>query len=767
MDLFSKTVGSFVRHGSRGCSSSSGESAPAVRWLPEGFSELLRNVDEESCVLLQNNGVLPLKRNTEVAVFGRCQLDWQCGAFDSASAYCPDKRPDLIQELLLAGQPLNRMLLDSYASWIDANPAAMYRKERHSGCLEEMPLDESVIRNAAQTSRTALVVIGRRTAGMSEPEPVPGSYYLSEDERNMLNQVTSVFQEVAVVLHSQICMDMAWTEDYGNRISALLLVCSGGDGSAAAVSDILCGNCCPSGRLQHTIARYYVDYPGIRSSESRPSPESLYTGYRFFDRFSPKSVLFPLGYGLSYTSFETIPEDFSHTGGDVSVSVRVKNIGCMPGKEVVQLWCSAPAGTLEKPLKVLCAFFKTSVLNPGEEETILLRCSERDFSSYDVQRHAFILETGIYHFSIGEYALGSFCLYRNKTTASVSPADLERENRTPLPKAVSPSPFSRSGTAVQFDDVISGKLSMHAFVSALSRDALSDLTRGTKGRKTSSPDGPSSACFGGYTSELQSRGIPRLLCADSSDSSYIWSIIPSGMALGCTWNVKLTASLYEKFADLMHHFGASVYFGPNVNLFRYPLASDNAELLSEDPLLAGQIAAAAVRGLQRGGCAGCPGPFLFQSSGGKTVSGDYTAPEQIIREIDLRSFEICIHESSPMALRIYSGRISRVWAGCGKDLVRSVLRCDWSWDGVVIAETPPSYLRSSEFSLVRRGDLRLLSGADLLIPGSPRLSVQGYRISGGLLENLDASEERTFPELQQSAARILQLIAKLRHFHRL
>ena len=401
MDFVSKTVGRIIqrsidRHMGAGLMQEE-NTASGERWHAEGFPELIRQAGEEACVLLKNDGTLPLKKDEETAVFGRCQLDWFYVGYGSGGDVHPAWRVNLIEGLKNAGQPLNTALAERYAAWTKENPADHGWWGHWPFSHPEMPLDEAAVKAAAKSAKTALVVIGRAAGEDRENTLEKGSYYLTEDERNMLDLVTEHFSRVAVLMNVGSIMDMAWTEDYGNRISAILYVWQGGMESGNAAADILCGKKSPSGKLSDTIARYYVDYPGSKNfggKDYNNYAEGIYTGYRHFDRFAPKSVLFPFGFGLSYTGFKTAAEDFAHAGGELTVTAKVTNTGSMPGKEVVQLWCAAPVGTLDKPKRVLCAFAKTGELYPGESETVTLKCTDQDFSSYDEGRHAFVLESG-------------------------------------------------------------------------------------------------------------------------------------------------------------------------------------------------------------------------------------------------------------------------------------------------------------------------------------------------------------------------------------
>ncbi|MBO5496548.1 MAG: glycoside hydrolase family 3 C-terminal domain-containing protein, partial [Oscillospiraceae bacterium] len=355
------------------------------RYLNPGMPELIRQAAAESCVLLKNDGALPLNKKDEVAVFGRCQLDWFFVGYGSGGDVHPAYRRNLMDGLRLAGACVNGELAETYRAWTaeKANAADEGWWGHWPYSHPEMPLDEDLVLRAAQTAKTALVVIGRAAGEDRENTLTQGSYYLTELERDMLDAVTSVFSKTVVLLDTGSIMDMAWTEEYGDKLSALLLVWQGGMESGCAAADVLYGAVSPSGRLADTIARYYVDYPSAANfggKEYNEYKEGVFVGYRYFEAKAPDCVLFPFGFGLSYTSFDARPVSFSHRETGVEVALKITNTGTRPGREVAQLWCHAPAEGLEKPLRVLAAFGKTRVLNPGESETVALSCAEKDFA---------------------------------------------------------------------------------------------------------------------------------------------------------------------------------------------------------------------------------------------------------------------------------------------------------------------------------------------------------------------------------------------------
>ena len=772
MDFVSKTVGRVVqraidRHMGAGLMQEE-NAAAGERYSADGFPELIREAGAESCVLLKNNGMLPLKKDEETAVFGRCQLDWFYVGYGSGGDVHPAWRVNLIDGLKNAGQPFNTALADHYAAWIKANPADHGWWGHWPFSHPEMPLDEETVRNVSKTAKTALVVIGRAAGEDRDNTLDKGSYYLTEDERTMLDLATENFSRVAVLLNVGSIMDMAWAEDYGDRISAILYVWQGGMESGNAAADILCGKKSPSGRLSDTIARYYVDYPGSKDfggKDYNNYAEGIYIGYRHFDRFSPKSVLFPFGFGLSYTSFKTAAEDFAHAAGELTVTAKVTNTGSMPGKEVVQLWCTAPVGTLDKPKRVLCAFAKTVELYPGESETVTLRCTDQDFASYDAGRHAFVLESGQYRFVIGEQEIGTFRISEDRIVKSCRPLKLSSDKLRQVILTELPSPVKASPSSGTLDDVAAGKLSLESFVAGLAPEELEALTRG-EGMMNVPLGVPGNAGgFGGVTPGLRQKGVSEIITADGPAGLRLQkfsSLMPIGTALACTWNTVLVEALHEKLGEEMSHYGVDVHLGPGMNIHRNPLCGRNFEYYSEDPLLTGKMAAAAVRGVQSRRHASCPKHFACNNQETRRNQNDSRLSERALREIYLRGFEICVREADPLTIMTSYNKVNGVWAHYNYELATSVLRNDWGFDGVVITDWWMQHASSPEFPKLKDNAYRVRAGVDVLMPGDWSKTAKRYRADGTLLETLGQSEGITLAELQRTALRVLRLVIKLK-----
>ncbi len=488
--------------------------ASGERYVTPGISELIRQAGAESCVLLKNDGALPISREREVAVFGRCQLDWFYVGYGSGGDVHAPYHVNLIDGLRNASVPMNAGVLGAYETWTqqEDNRADHGWWGHWPMNHPEMPLNEALVRKGAQTADTALVVIGRAAGEDRENTLTKGSYYLTDAERAMLDTVTAAFSKVVVLLNIGSIMDMAWTEEYGKKISALMIVWQGGMESGNAAADVLTGDVNPCGRLSDTIARRYEDYPSSANFGGKvynDYAEGIYVGYRALDQH-PEKVLYPFGFGLSYTGFSVTPVSLNRTECGSEASVTVTNTGSCPGKEVAQLWCHAPSGRLDKPVRVLVAFGKTKSLAPGECETLTLRWDDKCCASYDEQTSRFILEAGEYRFTANGLPAGGFTLAQEVTVEQCEPlcqssAALRERILSRLPEEM---PAFDIGIYT-LQDVRDGKITLEAFIAGLSDVELEALSRGHG--MMSSPLGVAgnAGAFGGIIESLRQRGSRR------------------------------------------------------------------------------------------------------------------------------------------------------------------------------------------------------------------------------------------------------------------
>ena len=761
-----------------------------------------RRAGAEGCVLLKNDGVLPLKAGQPVAVFGRCQLDWFYVGYGSGGDVNPPYRVDLMEGLKNAGIPFDGTVAKVYADWCfsEDNKADHGWWGHWPMSHPEMPLDPSLVSAAAKRCDTAIVVIGRAAGEDRENTLTKGSYYLTDEETAMLDAVTSVFRHTVVVMDIGSIMDMSWAESYGEKLSAILIAWQGGMESGNAVADVLTGNVNPCGKLADTIARNYEDYPSsahFGGKEFNNYEEDIFVGYRYFETFARDKVLYPFGYGLSYTTFECKPLALNYENGTYTVTAQVTNTGAVAGRETAMLWCAAPQGKLGKAAKALVAYGKTKLLVPGESETVTLCFDERTIASFDDTgktgfANAFVLEAGIYQFFLGNEEAGTIniaktqcieqceevCGIKDPFTRMIAVEEkgkLIAENETLLCGNADlrqrildclPQEIAFTGDkGYKLSDVAKGRISLDTFVAQLSDKELEALTRGEGCMGSSLGVAGNAGAFGGVLPSLREKGIPPVITADGPSGLRLkkyCALLPNGTALACTFDDELIQQLFTHIGKEMIKHGVDVVLSPGMNIHRNPLCGRNFEYFSEDPLLTGKMAAAIVRGVQSQGVSCCPKHFACNNQETKRNTNDSRVSQRALREIYLRCFEIAVKAGKPNVIMTSYNKINGVWSHYNFDLVTTVLRKEWGFDGVVITDWWMRKSASPEFPQIKNNAYRVRAQVDVFMPGNLDHLHKKYHSDGTLLKTVGKPGGMTRAEIQRTAKNVLSLILKTR-----
>ena len=797
-----KVIGKIVNRITNTLSQDENRMASVAEGTREKFTGLLTEAGAEGVVLLRNDGTLPLKRDDTVAYFGRCQFDWFYIGYGSGGNVIAPEKINLVKALSALGVKVYEPLKKAYSDWLalPANEADHGYWGNWPYNFDEMPLTPELVAEAGKAADTAVVVIGRAAGEDRENVLKEGSYYLTQAERDMLDAVTSAFEHTVVLMNCGNMIDMSWTEKYGDRLSAVMYVWQLGERSGAAVADVLYGLRSPSGKLPMTVARNYSDYPSSANFGNREFnnyAEDIYVGYRYFETFAPEKVLYPFGFGLSYTSFEIEPCGFEYKDGKVSVKARVENTGNVAGKEVVQIYCRPPQGRLGKPLMNLVAFAKTAELEPDETEVCEFTFDEYAFASFDDggvtgNASAYVLEEGKYEFYIGSSVrdvkkAGSFTLgeckpyvklekvmcidksdafdvlYPEAADGGLRPAYRKVcVNERDLKERISQNIFEapeRSEESFDFSEVVAGRRTVEEFTNTLSNKELESLTRGEGAMNSRYGVIGNAGAYGGVTKALRLKGVPAIITCDGPAGVRIRltaSLLPCGTAIAATWNTALVRALYEAEGMEARAVGSDIMLGPGMNIHRNPLCGRNFEYFSEDPVLSGKTAAACVEGLQSGGASACPKHFACNNQEVNRNYNDSRVSERALREIYLKGFEICVKESAPDNIMTSYNKINGVWSHYNYDLVESVLRNEWGFDGVVITDWWMRRAESPEFKGVKDNAYRVRSGVDVLMPGN----IRGVPFEHSAIRRLDKEGGITRYELLRTARRVLKLCAR-------
>lgn len=766
---------------------------------------LARKAAAEGIVLLKNNNALPYKLNTKISVFGRCQLDYFYVGYGSGGDVNAPYFVNVIDGIKNAGGHVNEWLLEYYKDFTKNNPAPHGFWGHWPMNFEEPSLDDKMIERASEESDVALVVIGRAAGEDRENTLTKGSYYLTDEERTLLDNVCNHFSNVTVLLDCGNIIDMQWALDYEERLRGIIYAWQGGMESGNAIADVLFGRVNPSGRLTDTVAVRYEDYPSAMHFGNKlfnTYVEDIFVGYRYFETFSKEKALFPFGYGLSYTNFDIEVLDFKSDNDKIKVEVRVTNIGDVAGKEVVELYANAPQGKLSKPVMSLVAFDKTINLEPKESQKITLEVPVYLLASFDDtgatgHKYSYILEKGEYKLFIGENVrdvdeAGSFELKENRVLEELEAVCAPKEymdrivafkvNGSFIPKKVAlkpEKPYLRKrildnlpkeiGHVVHnynFSQVKSGEISVEKFVSSLTNQELEALTRGEGGMDSSYGVAGNAGAFGGIIPELNKKGVPAIITTDGPAGIRIrkyTSLLPCGTALASTFNTRLVEELCSEMGKELKNAGSNVLLAPGMNIHRNPLCGRNFEYFSEDPLLTGKMAAAFVRGIQSSGGSACPKHFACNNQESSRTINNSILSQRALREIYLKGFEICVKEAKPLNIMTSYNKINGVWSHYNYDLATTVLRKEWGFDGCVITDWWMKHSASHEFPNLRDNAYRVRSQVDVYMPGSFKRTEKKYKPDNSLLETIGLKNGITRGELERSAINVLNMILKLEY----
>lgn len=597
-----------------------------------------------------------------------------------------------------------------------------------------------------------------------------GDFYLTAAEKKMVSRVSEAFPRVIVLLNTGGVMDTGWIK-HNDAIGAALLVWQGGMEGGLAAADLLFGRATPSGKLPDTFAYRLEDYPSTEHFHDDPYyveyTEDIYVGYRWFETMpgALDNVCYPFGFGLSYTNFAIDVLDANLSGDPLSVTVRVQNIGKFPGKEVIQLYTAAPQGRLGKAARHLTAFQKTTLLKPGEEEIITLTFDRYRFASYDdvgkVCKSAYILERGEYHFMVGNSIQdtmpvpGALCLeddvilhklseklppsalpYRICADGSMENLRLSKGNDpnacvfekmipgtdegiAPAVPGFEQKPLYNPNPPHQLSDVAEGRISLNEFLAQLSDDELLHLLGGQ-------PNTGVANTFG--MGNLPKYGIPNIMTADGpaglriqEECSVATTAFPCGTLLASTWNPEIVQQVGAAGGAEVKENNIAMWLTPAVNIHRNPMCGRNFEYYSEDPLLAGMIGAAMVRGIQSNHVSACVKHFAANNKETNRKHSDSRISERALREIYLKVFEIIVKTADPWAIMSSYNIINGHRASESKELLEDILRDEWGFQGVV---TTDWWTRGEHYKEILAGnDVKMATGFSDRVKNAQELGV--------------------------------------------
>lgn len=722
-----------------------------------------RNAAREGMVLLKNeNNVLPLSLGQKVVLMGKGTADYVKGGGGSGDVVVDYSMTlaDGMREKMAKGKV---QVFDELIDFYVDNIWAQYNSGCVPGLTSEPEIPADLLERAREFSDTAIVSISRfsgegwdrtsvgeadirREYGSWEGEDRDvnlanqiferGDFYLSKAEEKMIETVKKNFAHVIVVMNVGGMVDSEWFYQ-DDRIEAVLMAWQGGIEGGGAAADIICGDANPSGHLTDTFAKSLEDYPSSaefhKSADYVEYTDDIYVGYRYFETIpgAAERVNYPFGFGLSYTNFEIALDNAMVKDQQIIFEVLVRNAGNVAGKEVVQIYASAPQGKLGKAKKVLVGFTKTFFLDPGERQLIKVSVDIKNLASYDdqglVQKSAWVLEKGKYRFYVGEnvrdagetefiyevtedrvleqlserlkpYGLTKRML-ADGTFQEVQveekpqdPCGFERQDPLSL-EGVLPIVRGESGKSLlrmqmekkpQLIDVYKGKMSLDDFLIQLPLQNRIDLLGGQ-------PNTGLANTFGiGNQAEY---GIPNVMTADgpaglrvTADSGVTTTAWPCATMLACSWNTELVEGVGRSAALEVKENNIGMWLTPACCIHRSPLCGRNFEYYSEDPFLSGKIGAAMVNGIQSEHIAASPKHFAANNKETNRKASDSIVSERALREIYLKQFEIIVKESDPWTIMSSYNLLNGTHTSESYDLLTGILREEWGFQGMVTTD---------------------------------------------------------------------------------
>lgn len=693
--------------------------------------DLARQAAAEGMVLLENkNQVLPLENTESLAL-------WGGGACYTAEGN------NIWQALEDAGYQITT------TQWLSD-----YEKNNQGSLgADEALTSEDLDAGAKDGTDTAIYVISREWD--ESTDRTEGEFFLTDTEQANIEKMAENFQNSVVVLNVGGVMDTSFVQEI-NKLDGVILMSQAGQEGADALADILNGSVTPSGKLTDTWALQYEDYPtaedfGDNDGNSREEryDEGIYVGYRYFDTFG-LDVAYEFGYGESYTDFAIEVDEVRADEDRVEVDVTVTNTGDLySGKEVVQIYYSAPQGELEQPYQQLGAYAKTDLLDPGESQELTIGFSTTQMASYDKRRASYVMEAGDYILRVGDSSRNTSAaavLSLEKTVvteilgielpckdgleemsnAQADPITYPQEEQEIAQAPVVKLPYAKLRYHDGYNESLYQDEDVTTYVPEGTDTSSLPVAEGSYDQKIKEVSVKEGAKLwdvysgqvsmeefvAGLTYEELANLIAVPVNAESGtgqgtsrvttgayadalgipqmaleDDQGLYDIAwPSQTLLAQTWNTELVEQIGEAIGTQMQESGVTLWLGPNLNIHRDPLWGKSSESYSEDPLLVGTMGAAVTKGVQS-----IPGiGVAVEGFGAGNQEANSTAQnsvlsERSLREIYLKGFEIAVKSAQPMAVVPSYNKINGSWAAGSHDLCTDILRGEWAFQGIVIA----------------------------------------------------------------------------------
>lgn len=780
-------------------------------------SELVQQTAEEGIVLLKNEGnALPLTKDSNLNVFGWASTNPCYGGTGSGSLSDAYDTTTLLQGLTDAGFTLNTELSDFYTDYrADRPEVGMWAQD---WTLPEPTADsytDDMMSSAKDFSDAAMVVITRVGGeGADIPTDVSqvtyennskeyddfaaGEHYLqlSQTEKDMLDLVCANFDNVCVVYNGANAMELGFINDYEQIKSAVW--CAGtGQSGFEALGEIVAGEVNPSAKTVDTFVTDLTATPtannfGLNTyenmtdyavadtftgAEASPSfvnyVEGIYVGYKFYETAADEgfthyedAVVYPFGYGLSYTTFSQEMSDIKDDGnGNLTFDVTVTNTGDIAGKDVVEVYYNPPytSGGIEKATANLVDFEKTDILEAGASQTITVTLTQEDMASYDDKNaKAYVLETGDYEISINadshnvidskvytvtdtitydgddgrstdevtatnqfDYAVGDVTYlsradgFANYAEATAAPTEfnMSEENQATF---MNNSNYNPEDYNDDLDEMpVTGAKNGLSLADYRDVDYDDESWEDLLDQLTIS-DMDTMIALGGYQTSA-AKSVNKAMTIDCDGPASINNNFtgtgsvgfPSAVMIAATWNKDIATSFGQSIGKMADEMGVSGWYAPAMNTHRSAFAGRNFEYYSEDGVLSGNMAANAVLGAEEYGVYAYIKHFaLNDQETNRTGMLCTWSTEQAIREIYLKPFEMCVKDGGAKAVMSAFNYIGTTPAGADPALLNTVLRDEWGFEGFVLTDYYGVYGYQDADRMIRNGNDCMLVAYD-------------------------------------------------------
>lgn len=776
-------------------------------------NKLAKEVQSEAITLLKNeDSNLPLS-SKKANVFGWGSTNPVYGGTGSGSMNEQYSTVSMLDGMKEVGIETNSELSKLYTDYRSDRPVVAMAEQDWT--LPEVPAKQytdSLISDAKDFSGKAVVVITRaggegadlptdmtadgvtytnNSESYADFQKGEGFLQLSQTERDMIDLVTANFSDVTLVYNGANTFQFDFLSDYP-QIKSVVWCPPAGQTGFSALGEVLVGETNPSGKTPDTFLKDLTEAPSYNNfgdfkydnmkefatenfEEGQTSPafvnyvEGIYVGYKYWETADDEgvvdydaSVLFPFGYGLSYTSFEQKMGDISYKGGKVSFDVTVTNTGDTAGKDVVEVYYNPPYtnGGIEKASTNLVAFEKTDLLKPGASQTVTVEFEDDDMASYDYKdAKAYVLEKGDYNVSIqsdshtvidgrtisvdetitydsdsnthnGDQTVATnqfddaagdvTYLSRADHFANYAEATAAPSNFT-LKEDVKKTFFNNSNyDPTQYDNdsdempttgakngLELGDLAGKDYDDADWDKLLDQLTF---------DDMNTLIANGGYGTQAI-KSIGKIAMADldgpaalNNNFTKVGSIgFPASTSFACTWNRDLAKQFGEMIGNMAHDMNASGWYAPAMNIHRNAYAGRNFEYFSEDALLSGTMSSSEIAGAKEKGVYSFMKHFALNDQETNRLSEvNIWSNEQAIREIYFKPFEMSVKEGGTTATMSSFSYIGTEWAGSDTRLLNTVLRDEWGFRGCVLTDYFGGYGYMN-------GDRAIRGGGDLML----------------------------------------------------